>query len=60
LEKKGPKRGDAIYDEAIMQLNVSQSRAIEAARKDARQAAPGGTSGEETRSSGSVSASKGT
>jgi hypothetical protein len=61
LEQRGLKRGDAIYEEAIMQLNVSQLRAIEAAREDARQAAPGGTPGEETRTGlGSVSASKGT
>ena len=60
LEKRGLKRGDSIYDEAIMQLNVSQLRAIETARKEARQAALGGTRREETGTgSGSVSTSKG-
>ena len=56
LEKRGLKRGDAIYDEAIMQLNVSQLSAIEAARKDARQAALRAETGT---GSGSASASKG-
>jgi hypothetical protein len=60
LEKRGLRRGDRIYDEAIMQLNVAQLRAIEGARKEARQAAGGGTRGEETGTgSGSVSTSKG-
>jgi hypothetical protein len=44
LEKRGLKRGDASYDEAIMQLNVAQLRAIEAARREARQAALGSIS----------------
>jgi hypothetical protein len=60
LEKRGLKRGDSIYDEAIMQLNVAQLKAIEAARKQARQAALGGTRCEERGTgSGSVSTSKG-
>jgi hypothetical protein len=59
LEKRGLRRGDSIYDEAIMQLNVSQLRAIEAARKEARQAALGGTRGAETATGpGSVPTSK--
>ena len=58
LEKRGLKRGDSIYDEAIMQLNVAQLKAIEAARTQARPAARGGTRGEE-RGTGSVSTSKG-
>jgi hypothetical protein len=60
LEKRGLKRGDTIYDEAIMQLNVSQLKAIEAARKGARQAALGGTRRDERGTgSGGVSTSKG-
>jgi hypothetical protein len=36
LGKQGLERGDAAYDEAIMQLNVSQLKTIEAAKKEAR------------------------
>jgi len=60
LEKRGLKRGDSTYDEAIMQLNVAQLRAIEAARKEASQAARGGTRCVQTGTGpGSVSTSKG-
>jgi len=48
LGKQGLKRGDAAYDAAIMQLNVSQLKAIEAVRKQARHAAFGGPRGEAT------------
>jgi len=48
LGKQGLKRGDGAYDEAIMQLNVSQLKAIEAARKEARHAASGGIRSGET------------
>jgi hypothetical protein len=60
LEKRGLKRGDNPYDEAIMQLNVAQLRAIEAARKEARQPARSGTRCEQTGTgTGGVSTSKG-
>ena len=48
LGKQGLKRGDAAYDEAIMQLNVAQLKAIEEARKQARHAAFGGTRRQES------------
>jgi hypothetical protein len=48
LGKQGLKRGDAAYDEAIMQLNVAQLKAIEEVRKQTRQAAFSATRGEET------------
>jgi hypothetical protein len=47
LGKQGLKRGDAAYDEAMMQLNVSQLKTIEAARKEERHAVSGGMRCEE-------------
>ena len=59
LGRQGLKRGDAAYDEAIMQLNVAQLQAIEEVRKQTRHAAFGGTRGEEAGSgSGGVPASR--
>jgi hypothetical protein len=47
LGKQGLKRGDAAYDEAIMRLNVSQLKTIEAARKKERHAVSGAMRREE-------------
>jgi hypothetical protein len=47
LGKQGLKRGDAAYDEAIMRLNVSQLKTIEAARKEERHTVSGGVRREE-------------
>lgn len=60
LGKQGLKRGDAAYDEAIMRLNVSQLKTIEAARKEERHAVSGGMRCEEIGSgTGSVRTHKG-